>query len=90
MIFVWHARATARFLKNLLRNKQAKTGRKIIHEWKVFCLNCDVEDCKHCIPFQNVQKFCEETEDCTLSVIDLNEPCIVAKVECRKLLKFLK
>ena len=45
--------------KNLLPNKQTKIGRKIIHEWKVFYLNCDVKNCKNCIPFQNVQKLCE-------------------------------
>ena len=45
--------------KNLLLKKQFKTGRKIIHEWKVFYLNCVVKDCKHCIPFQNVHKLSE-------------------------------
>ena len=75
-------------LPNKQTNKQMKTGGKnnSCIKRQLFCLSCDRKDCKHCtlLLSKYIKASWRRAEDSALSVIGLNGPCVVDKVECTK------
>ena len=53
---------------------------------KVFCLSCDAKDCKHyTFPFKIHKSSVKENRRLRTKCDWLSGPCVVEKVECRKL-----
>ena len=73
----------------MLPNKQMKSGGKnnscVTKEWKLFCLRCDAKTANIALSYSKyIKAEWRRTEDCAISVIGLNGPTVVDKVECSK------
>ena len=75
-------------------NKQTNKGKPVEKnnscvtvKWRLFYSSCDAKDCKYCtFLFKIYKNTVKESKRLrALSVIGLNVPCVVGKVECRKL-----